>query len=180
MGPRSMLKRIGSLMIDAFVWLLVGFWRSMGWFNTGVNAATAAWEWWRAAFGVSDVLERPDASTLAARAAGHAFVGDAFLKAAIALGAPAWAALAGLSALYAAWEIWQRATDPDRHRRRVARRWDMAIDWLAVQLGGWGAAAAALNHANGAAFLSLATIILVLGSTGIMTRNATRRTETDR
>jgi hypothetical protein len=167
------VNRFGGYLIDAFIWLLRQLWRGAGLFNAAVEGIMAAWSWWRAAFGVSDVLERPDAGTLAARAAGHWALGAmAVLIVSEAVGAPTWATLAALAASYGAWELWQRWVDPARHQRRVARRWDMAVDWSAVQLGGAATAAGVAQFGALAGALSVLGIALILISAAIMGRKA--------
>ena len=171
------MNRIKEVFMDATVGFFIAawhlFWGAGKWTHAIVDAIGAAWSWWREAFGVSDVLERPDASTLAARAAGHWTVGAlSVLITASALGAHLWATLAALAALYAAWELWQRARDPDRHQRRVARRWDMAVDWAAVQLGGAATAAGIAQMGLLAGALAALGVALILGSAAIMGRKA--------
>jgi len=126
--------------------------------------------WWIAAFGKSDVLENPDASTLAARAAGHWAIGAASQMFLISAGLPSWAGHTALILLYGAFELWQRQRDPARHQRRVARRWDIVVDWSSVQLGGLCAglsAAAAGWPVLGAVIVSG---VLILGSAALMSR----------
>jgi hypothetical protein len=170
-----MMAWIKEAFFSVWAWLIWELGRAM--WEAGraviaiVHAVEAAWAWWIAAFGVSDVLERPDAGTLATRAAGHWTVGAlSLLLVVAALGAPVWAALVALTLLYAAWELWQRARDPDRHKRRVARRWDIAVDWTAVQLGGGSTAAAIAAHGALVGALVAVSGVLIFGSAAIMGR----------
>jgi hypothetical protein len=172
-----MMAWIKEAFFAGWAWLIWAVGRAMWEAGRAVIAIIGvievAWAWWIAAFGVSDVLERPDAGTLATRAAGHWTVGAlSVLITASALGAHLWATLAALAALYGAWELWQRAVDPDRHQRRVARRWDMAVDWAAVQLGGAATAAGIAQMGLLAGALAALGVALILGSAAIMGRKA--------
>lgn len=135
-----------------------------------MSAIKRLFSWWIAAFGASDVLENPDASTLAARAAGHWAIGSAAQMFLIGAGLPSWAGHTALFLLYGAFELWQHRRDPARHQRRVARRWDIVVDWSSVQLGGLCAglsAAAAGWPVLGAVIVSG---VLILGSAALMAR----------
>jgi hypothetical protein len=124
--------------------------------------------WWLVAFGTSDLADNPDASSLAARSAGHWAVGAGLFMAGLSVGVPWWLGLTALALLYAAWEAWQWRRDSARDQRSVARRWDIFVDWLSVQMGGLCAAlsaAAAGWWVLGAVILSAA---LILGSAALM------------
>jgi hypothetical protein len=132
-------------------------------------------------FGASDASERPDAPTLAARAAGHAWVGRAGFDALHLGGVPGLGPLSpGLSAavvaaLYAAFEFWQwwREPRPARWADRIPKRYDAAADWAAVSLIGAGAGAASAVLAGGAVWavagLSVAAV-LGLAALGVRAR----------
>jgi hypothetical protein len=127
--------------------------------------------WWTEAFGISDTLDRPDASSLAARAAGHGMVGAACVAIVDAWwGVPAIPTLAALAVLYGMWEFNQWRVDPQQWQRRVARRWDMGVDWTAVQLGGAMTAAAIAQLGALAGALAALLLALVLISAAIMGR----------
>jgi hypothetical protein len=128
--------------------------------------------WFIATFGTSDTLEQPDASVLAARAAGHWSVGAGSSLFVWGLGAALWAIAPVLAVLYGAWELWQRAVDPAKHQRRVARRWDMAIDWLCVQLGGLCAITALLGYGELTSFLVATSVVLILLSSWLMAQRS--------
>jgi hypothetical protein len=126
--------------------------------------------WFIQQFGTSDVLENPDASTLAARAAGHWAIGAASQMFAIGAGLPSWAGHAALILLYGAFELWQRQRDPARHQRRVARRWDIVVDWSSVQLGGLCAGLSAAAAGWPVLGAVIASGVLILGSAALMAR----------
>jgi hypothetical protein len=166
------MNRIKRIFMDAAVGFYVAAWHlfigAAKVTHATVDGIGAAWAWWLKAFGVSDVLERPDASTLAARSAGHAYIG---YKAAELLArhmAP-WPVLLLLAALYGAWEWAQWARDPARFKRRVARRWDILNDFTAVWLlGGVGLYVGRSATDMGVLAFSVASAALILGAAAIM------------
>jgi hypothetical protein len=123
-------------------------------------------------FGASDASERPDAPTLAARAAGHAWVGRAGFDALHLGGVPGLGPLspgvsaAVVAALYAAFEWWQwwREPSPARGVDRIPKRYDAAADWAAVSLLGAGGGVAAAVLTGGAVWAAAAVAVAaVLG-----------------
>jgi hypothetical protein len=124
--------------------------------------------WWIAAFGTSDVADNPDASSLAARSAGHWSVGAGSLMTVISGGVPWWAGHVALILLYAAWEAWQWRRDPARYQRRVARRWDIAVDWSSVQMGGLCIGLFSIGAGWPVPLAVAASAALILGSAAIM------------
>jgi hypothetical protein len=173
-----MMSWIKKIFMDAAVGFYVAAWHLF----IGVAKAThavvdgigAAWAWWFRAFGVSDVIDRPDSGTLATRAAAHFGFGTlAVLVVPTVLGYPQWYALPALGVLYAAWEVWQWAVDPARHKRRVARRWDGAVDWGAVVSGGGGAAAADAQLGLLTAVVGCSAAVLILVSAALMAPRGT-------
>lgn len=171
-----MMNRIERILITAVVGFYTAAWHLFlgagKWTHAIVDAIGAAWTWWREAFGTSDVLESPDFSALAARAAGHWSVGAGSTLFVWGLGAALWAASPALAILYGAWELWQRAVDPAKHQRRVARRWDMAVDWAAVQMGGACVIAALLGYGQLTSFFVVISVALILRSAWLMAKRS--------
>jgi hypothetical protein len=162
-------------MLDFAVWFYTSLWRlflavgRVG--NSVVAALVAAGAWWQATFGTSDVLERPDASVLAARSAGHAYIGYKSVELIGRHMAP-WLALLLLAVMYGVWEWSQWARDPARFKRRVARRWDILSDFSAVWLlGGVGFQIGRSGTDASVWAFSVVSVAVILGSAAIMGRN---------
>jgi hypothetical protein len=139
-----------------------------------MNKIMQFFRWFLATFGVSDTVEKPDASILAARAAGHWSVGSGSTLFAWSIGVVIWAALILLAVLYGAWEAWQWWVDPAKYLRRVARRWDAVVDWAAVMMGGISVGLA-LTYGGWPVALAVAlSVVLILGSASIMARRKSK------
>jgi hypothetical protein len=124
--------------------------------------------WFTNRFGTSDVSERPDFSSLAARAAGHALLGVLGVMVTVRGGLPllgdvpplvAWLAWSGLYAIFEFWQWW-REPFPARARDKIPKRYDAAADWAAVSLLGGGFAVAVLIGSGGAVWIAGAACLV--------------------